>query len=266
MFAKGKAVPLLVNLANCSQCLIFVDDLSAVPEGLKQNHCFVQCEDPERAYGELTKRFWQKEQEKESQMKYTQMPGGYAVGEGAEIGENVVIEPFALIGHGVKIGSSTRVEAGAKIYHAEIGQNCFIMAGAVIGTQSFFHYKDETMYKHMLHQLGRVVIEDDVEIGANSIVSRSVAGVTRVCKNAKIDDLAYVPHDCEIGEGARLLGGVSLGGFCRVGKNATIYLNATVRNRTSIGEGAVVGMGSVVTKNVPAGATVFGSPAATRGV
>lgn len=261
MFATAKVAYLLAALDGCENCLVFVEQDMQAPPALAAKHAFVPCADPEREYGQLTERLWQAEEAAEAEMVYTAMPGGWLLGQGAQVEAGAVIQPYVLIGHGVRVGAGTRVEAGTHIYHADIGAGCVIKGNSVIGGQAYFHYTAEDENIRHLYQLGQVVVEDHVEIGACTTVNRAVADVTRLRQYAMLDDMVHVAHDCDIGQNARLMSGVVLGGFCTIGERATVSMNATLRNRISVGRGSMVGMGSVVTKPVPEGVTVYGNPA-----
>lgn len=186
---------------------------------------------------------------------------------GAIIDEEAVIDPTAYIGPGcivgkAKIGAHTSLKAGVIIYDdVEIGDNCLIQAGAVIGTVGSGYQRNTDGRLFNFPHLGGVVLGNYVDIGANTQISRGVFGNTVIKDGCKLSGLCFVAHNCVLEENVWITGNTMLCGSVRIGRNATIYSNVTVRDRAQIGERAVVGMGSLVTKNIPAGETWFGSPA-----
>ena len=143
----------------------------------------------------------------------------------------------------------------------QIGSNCAIQAGCVIGADGYGFERDEKGQLHRFPHFGQVVIEDDVEIGARACIDRAALGETRVRRGTKIDDAAYVAHNVTIGSDCLIMAQSILCGSCVVGDRAEIAPGAIVRDKVRIGEGARVGLGAVVVKDVQAGATVAGIPA-----
>ena len=135
-----------------------------------------------------------------SQPKKTGVDSLAFVSKTAEIGKDVYIGPFAYIGDGVKIGDGSRIFPNVTIYDGcQIGKNVTIHAGAVIGADGFGFAPNQDGYEK-IPQLGIVIIEDNVEIGANTCVDRSTMGETIIHKGVKLDNLIQVAHNCEIGE------------------------------------------------------------------
>ena len=126
--------------------------------------------------------------------------GAFAyIGEHVEIGRDAKIYPQAYIGDNVKIGNNVTIYAGVKIYHGcVIGDNCILHAGAVIGADGFGFSKQEGIY-HKIPQIGNVVLEEEVEVGANTTIDRAVMGSTIIRKGVKLDNLIQIAHNCEIG-------------------------------------------------------------------
>ena len=154
------------------------------------------------------------------------------VSKSAEIGDDVYVAPFAYIGDGVKIGDGSRIFPHVCIYDGcQIGKNVTIHAGSVIGADGFGFAPSQEGYDK-IPQLGIVVIEDNVEIGANTCIDRSTMGQTIIHKGVKLDNLIQVAHNCEIGENT---GSTKIGNWCMVGGQAGFAGHIHVADRTIIG-------------------------------
>ncbi|MBO7629644.1 MAG: UDP-3-O-(3-hydroxymyristoyl)glucosamine N-acyltransferase, partial [Bacteroidales bacterium] len=147
--------------------------------------------------------------------------GAYAyIAKGVKLGKSVQIYPQCYLGENVKIGDNCILYAGAKVYYnCEVGNDCILHAGAVIGADGFGFEPDENHVNQKVPQIGNVVIEDDVEIGANSCVDRAMMGTTIVRKNTKIDNLVQIGHNCEVGESSFLCAQVGIAGSTKVGSH-----------------------------------------------
>lgn len=185
----------------------------------------------------------------------------------AIVDKGAIIDPSAHIGPGcivgkAKIGAGTSLKAGVIVYDdVEIGTNCIIQAGVVIGTDGLGCQReaDGTLVK--FPHLGGVKIGDNVEVGANSQIAKGVFSDTIISNGCKMNGLCFIAHNCELEENVWITGDTMLCGSVHVGKNTTIFSNVIVRDQAHIGEKATVGMGSVVTKNIPSGEIWFGAPA-----
>ncbi len=180
----------------------------------------------------------------------------------AQIGKDVYIGPFAVIGDGVKIGDGTRIFPNVTIYDGcQIGNNVTIHAGAVIGADGFGFAPNQEGYEK-IPQLGVVIIEDDVEIGANTCVDRSTMGQTIIHKGVKLDNLIQVAHNCEIGENTvmsaqvGMAGSTKIGAWCMVGGQAGFSGHIHVADRTMVGAQC-----GVIGNTKGDGETLIGSPA-----
>ncbi len=162
------------------------------------------------------------------------------IGEECVLGENVLIFPHAYIGDRVRIGDNTIIHAGAKIYADTIvGQRCVIKAGAVVGSDGFgFAPQTDGSYK-AIPQIGRVVLEDDVSIGANATVDCATMGSTLISKGTKIDNLVQVAHNVTIGQHtviaaqSGISGSTKLGDFCVLAGQVGIVGHISIANRTT---------------------------------
>lgn len=185
----------------------------------------------------------------------------------AIIDDDAQVDPTANIGAGVvigkaKIGAHTVIKPNVVIYDdVTIGDDCLIQAGAVIGTDGLgcMREADGSMVK--FPHLGGVVIGNKVEIGANCQIAKGVLSDTLIKDGCKINGLSFIAHNCILDENVWITGDTMLCGTTRVGKNTTIFSNVIVRDQAHIGEKCTIGMGSVITKDVPDGETWFGAPA-----
>jgi UDP-3-O-[3-hydroxymyristoyl] glucosamine N-acyltransferase len=173
-------------------------------------------------------------------------PGCY-IGPKAVIGENCVLFPRVTLYELTEVGSRVRIHAGATIGADGFGYAPTLEGKSVIGHRKIYH-------------LGRVIIGDDVEIGANSTVDRGTFGPTRIERNAKLDNLVHLGHNSRVAEGAIICGGTCLAGNASVGKFAYIGGLTGIVNHVHVGDGAKVAALTLVSKDVPPGGTAVGNP------
>ena len=170
------------------------------------------------------------------------------IGEGCVLGENVLIFPHAYVGDRVRIGDNSVIHAGAKIYpDTVIGQRCVVKAGAVVGSDGFgFAPQPDGSYR-AIPQIGNVVLEDDVSIGANATVDCATMGSTVVRRGAKIDNLVQLAHNVEIGSHTviaaqtGLAGSAKVGAFCVLAGQVGIAGHVALANKTTVTAQAGVG-------------------------
>ena len=198
----------------------------------------------------------------------------------AEISHNVSVGPCAVIGKEVQVGAGVQIYPNVTIYdRVRIGENSIIHAGvviregcqigervvihnsAVIGCDGFGYAKDEQRRWLKIPQTGRVVIEDDVEVGAGSTIDRASVGETRIGRGSKIDNLVQIGHSCTIGEDTLLCAQVGLAGSSHIGKRVVLAGQAGVAGHLTIGDDAVVTAKSATSHDVPAGRVISGIPA-----
>jgi UDP-3-O-[3-hydroxymyristoyl] glucosamine N-acyltransferase len=189
--------------------------------------------------------------------------GPYVViGEEVEIGKNAVLLAHVVIYPGVKIGDNLMAHAHAVIRErCRLGNNVLLQNGVVIGGDGFGFAKDEVGHWHKIPQPMPVVIEDDVEIQANTCIDRASVGETRISKGTKIDNLVQVGHGSHVGEHSLLASQVGLAGSTEVGNNVILTGQVGVVGHCKIGDGAIVTPQSGVAGDIPAGAIVSGAPA-----
>ena len=184
------------------------------------------------------------------------------IAKSAVIGKDVYIGPFAYIGEGVKIGDRSCIYPHVTIYDGcQIGRNVTIHAGSVIGADGFGFAPNTEGYEK-IPQLGIVIIEDDVEIGANTCVDRSTMGQTIIHKGVKLDNLIQVAHNCEIGENtvmsaqAGMAGSTKIGAWCMVGGQAGFSGHIKIADKTFVGAQA-----GVISNTKGDGQQLIGAPA-----
>lgn len=188
--------------------------------------------------------------------------GPYAViGENAGIGDDSKIHAGAYIGKNVKIGKNCHIYPYAVIYDdVVVGNNVIIHSGAIIGADGF-GYKFRNGEHVKVPQVGNVVIEDNVEIGANTCIDRGALGSTSIGAGSKIDNLVQIGHNNKVGKNVIMCGLTGVSGSCTIEDYAILAGSSGIADHVTIGRGAVVMARSGVAGDVEAGAQVFGSPA-----
>jgi UDP-3-O-[3-hydroxymyristoyl] glucosamine N-acyltransferase len=187
---------------------------------------------------------------------------GVFVGENAKIGDDAKIYSQTYIGDKVSIGESTVLYAGVKIYeNCQIGDFCILHAGCVIGADGFGFMPDEKGVYEKIPQLGNVVIENNVEIGANSCIDRATLESTIIRKGVKIDNLTQIAHNCDIGENTVMAACCGIAGSVRIGKNCIFAGQVGVKDHVTIGDFVIAGAQCGVHKNVGSKQTILGTPA-----
>jgi UDP-3-O-[3-hydroxymyristoyl] glucosamine N-acyltransferase len=189
--------------------------------------------------------------------------GDFAVIEaGASVGKGCKIYPQVYIGDGVKVGEGTTLYPGVKIYEGcRIGNNCIIHAGAVIGADGFGFLPKPDGTFDKIPQLGNVIIEDNVEIGANTCIDRAKTDSTIIRKGVKLDNLIQVGHNVEIGENTVSSAQMGIAGTSKVGRNCFLAGQVGIADHVTIGNYAKIGSKTGIDKDVPDGEIRFGSPA-----
>jgi len=179
----------------------------------------------------------------------------------SEIGDDTVIYPLVFIGKRVRIGKNSLIYANVSIREeAQIGNNVIIHNGAVIGSDGFGFAKEDGKY-YKVPQIGRVVIEDDVEIGANVTIDRATIGQTIIKKGTKIDNLVQIAHNVTIGENCAIAAHTGISGSVEIGNNVVLAGQVGVAGHLKIGENSVVAGKSGVTKDIPENSFISGFPA-----
>jgi UDP-3-O-[3-hydroxymyristoyl] glucosamine N-acyltransferase len=182
--------------------------------------------------------------------------------ENVEIGANAVLLAHVVIYRGVKIGDNVFAHAHAVVReNCRVGNNVLLQNGVVIGADGFGFAKTAAGRWHKIPQPAPVVIEDDVEVQANSCIDRASVGETRIGRGVKIDNLVQVGHGSHVGEDVLLCAQVGLGGSTEIGNKVILTGQVGVVGHCKVGEGAIVTPQSGVAHDIPAGALVSGAPA-----
>jgi len=189
--------------------------------------------------------------------------GAFAyVGKNVRIGNHVKIYPQVYVGDNSSIGDDSILYAGVKIYEdCKIGEACIIHAGAVIGADGFgFAPMEDGTYKK-IPQVGNVILEDNVEIGANTTIDCATMGSTIIRKGTKIDDLVMIAHNVEIGENTVMASQTGIAGSTKVGSNCMFGGQVGVAGHITIGDHVNLGAMSGVNNSIKSNRTVLGAPA-----
>lgn len=186
--------------------------------------------------------------------------GAFAyIDEGVVLGKNVQIYPHVWIGRGSVIGDNTVIFAGAKIYpETKIGKNCIIHAGAVIGSDGFGFAPQENGEYKKLQQIGNVIVEDNVEIGANTTIDCATMGATIVRHGVKIDNLVQVAHNVEIKENTAIAAQTGIAGSSTVGSGCVLGGQVGVAGHIKIGNNVTFGAKTGVKNNVKDNSVMMG--------
>jgi UDP-3-O-[3-hydroxymyristoyl] glucosamine N-acyltransferase len=185
---------------------------------------------------------------------------GAVIGPRAAIGSGTVIGATAVIGAGVQIGRDCSVGPGASVIHALIGDNVILHGGCRIG-QDGFRYHPSAKGHVKVPQVGRVIIQDNVEIGANTAIDRGSMGDTVIGEGTKIDNLVQIGHNCIIGRHCIICAECGFSGSIVLGDNVMLGGQVGIADHVTLGEGVVVGAKSGVMSSIPAGQQWFGYPA-----
>jgi len=181
----------------------------------------------------------------------------------ARIGNNVKIYPQVYVGDNVVIGDNTTLFAGVKIYSdTQIGKNCIIHSGTVIGSDGFRFEPQNEEGSRKVPQIGNVIIEDDVEIGANCAIDRATLGSTIIRKGVKFDNLVHIAHNVEVGESCYFAACTVIAGSTKVGKNCMFSGQVGITGHVQIADRTIITAQSGISKSVTApGQVMMGSPA-----
>ena len=189
------------------------------------------------------------------------------IGKNVRLGKGVQIYPNVYIGDDVTIGDYTILYAGAKVYaHSQIGAYCILHAGVVVGSDGFGFEPDAQGVNQKIPQIGNVIIEDDVEVGANTTIDRAMMGSTIVRKNAKIDNLVQIAHNVEVGESTFLCAQVGIAGSTKVGAHCILAGQVGVAGHIEIADHCVFGAQTGVPNSIRKPGTYMGYPAIDAGL
>ena len=190
------------------------------------------------------------------------LSAGVCVGDDVDIGDQVHLYPGVVVGDRCRIGSHTTLYPNVTLYHdTELGCRVILHAGVVIGADGFGYTLDEKGEHYKVSQIGRVVIEDDVEIGANSCVDRAAMGVTLVKRGTKLDNLVQVAHNCTVGEHSILVAQVGLAGSCTLGHHVVLAGQVGISDHVTLGDQVTITAKSATFRSIESNQVYGGYPA-----
>lgn len=182
------------------------------------------------------------------------------IGDHAEIGDNTVIHPHATVGGGAKVGSNCIIYSGATVYHdCRIGNNCILHSGCVIGADGFGFAPTPQGYEK-IPQIGIVILEDNVEVGANTCIDRATMGATVIHSGVKLDNLIQIAHNDEIGSHTVMAAQVGIAGSTKVGEWCMFGGQVGIAGHSKIGDKVNLGAQSGVPGNIKSGSQLIGTP------
>jgi len=230
-----------------------------VPAKLAEKHAVILSDEPRYGFAEFFH---------ENGITYNAMPKEYEMVNGsfmcvgAKIGEGTIVFPGAYIDGDVEIGENCYIASGVRIVgKVKIGNDCIIRENTVVGSDGLTTRRNAEGKIITIPQFGGVEIGDNVQIGANSVVCKGAIDNTVIQSGCRIDNCSFISHNVNMGSDTIVVGEVLMMGSSSTGARAYLSGNVVVRDGVAIGEDSFVGMGAVVTRNVPAGTVVKGNPA-----
>lgn len=182
------------------------------------------------------------------------------IGDNAEVGDNTVIHPHVTVGGGAKVGNNCILYSSATVYHdCRIGNNCILHSGCVIGADGFGFAPTPQGYEK-IPQIGIVILEDNVEVGANTCVDRATMGATVIHSGVKLDNLIQIAHNDEIGSHTVMAAQVGIAGSTKVGEWCMFGGQVGVAGHSKIGDNVNLGAQSGVPGNIKSGKQLIGTP------
>ena len=194
------------------------------------------------------------------------LSAGVCVGNDVVIGDHVHLFPNVVVGEGCQIGSHTIIHPNVTLYrNTELGNHVILHSGVVVGADGFGYTLDEKGAHFKINQIGRVVIEDHVEIGANSCIDRAAMGTTRIKQGTKIDNLVQVAHNCTVGEHSILVAQVGLAGSCTLGHHVVLAGQVGVADHVTLGDLVTLAAQSGTFRSIESNNVYGGHPAVPLG-
>ena len=249
-----------IELLNKSKAGIIIIDDSMKEESIKYPEIlFIVVENPRIVFAGLIKKLF-------SPVIETGIHSSVVIHPNAVIDQDVFIGPFTYIGK-CTIKKNSIIYGHCHIYdNVVIGENVIINAGCSIGADGFGYFLNKSEELENFPHIGGVVIEDDVHIGANTCIDRGALGNTIIRKGAKIDNLVHIAHNVEIGRNSMIIADAMIGGSTKIGHNTWVAPSSVLRDAISIGDNVTIGMGAIITKNIPNGEIWAGNPGCPAGI
>lgn len=169
------------------------------------------------------------------------------IGSNCHIGDNVKIKENTILNHNIIIHDNT-----------QIGSSCYIKSGAIIGEEGFGFEKEPSGKPIRIPHIGNVIIGNNVEIGANTVIARGTLDSTMIGNDVKIDDLVFIAHNCYIDERTFVIAGAEISGSVSIGKNCWIAPHSTITQKVNIGDNSIIGIGSLILKDVASNKKIMG--------
>lgn len=232
-------------------CLIHPKHKDVAPAGIT----LLLSEDPYRAYAKVAQLFYPLPSASDSQIHPNAV-----IADSSTIGKGCIIEAGAVIGEGVQIGDGSYIGHNAVLTHCLVGRGCIIHRGVAIG-QDGFGFAMGAQGHEKVPQLGRVLIGDMVEIGANSCIDRGTGPDTVIGDGTKIDNLVQIAHNVQLGKACVIVAQTGISGSTKLGNGVVLAGQTGVAGHLTLGDGAQVAAQSGVMQDIPAGAALGGTPA-----
>lgn len=259
MFIQKRYMKMVGCFDEVESCLVFWPKDVEVPQNVSSRHAVSLAPDPHLAFCRFFRdhsitNFLQKTDVREVDH--------YLISGNVHIGKDPTIFPYVFISGNVTIGDNVYIGAGAKIIgNVYIGNNVLIKENAVLGADGLTTDREPDGRAVSMPQFGGLIIEDDVQIGANTTIARGAIDNTVIGRGCKIDNSCFVSHNNILGENVFMVGESTTFGSVTIGRNTQISGNAAIRNGLTVGEGSLVGAGAMVTRNVKGNTVVSGNPA-----
>ena len=259
MFVSPEYIEKWQAVLSVQECIVIWSETEPVPDELAARHAVILHHEPRLGLAEFFR---------DNNITYNRKPmpfqivNGAYICEGAIIGKGCNIFPGAYIDSEVVIGDNCYIGSGVKLLGSvKIGNDCIIRENTVIGSDGLTTRRDVTGKVVTIPQFGGVTIEDNVQIGANTVIAKGAIDDTVIHTGCRVDNCCFISHNVQLGEDTLVVGETIMFGSSSTGKQAFISGNSTIRDGVAIGEKALIGMGSVVVKPVPDGGVVKGNPA-----
>lgn len=247
------------SVLQVKECLVIWPETIPVPAELAERHVVVLSPEPRYGFAQF---FYDNHVTYNTPLKPFETVNGAYICNGARIGRNTSIFPGVYIDSEVTIGDNCYIAAGVKIVgHVTLGNDCIIRENTVIGSDGLTTRRNAEGKVITIPQFGGVLIEDNVQIGANSVVCKGAIDDTTICSGTRIDNETFISHNVRIGKDTLIVGETLMMGSSSTGERVFISGDSVIRDGVRIGDDAFVGMGSVVVKPVPNGAVIKGNPA-----
>tara|TARA_Y100000588_G_C14252486_1_gene924057 strand:- start:650 stop:1675 length:1026 start_codon:yes stop_codon:yes gene_type:complete len=267
-FLENRRYANVISSSQATACFLTEDLVSRAPPGMGT----LITQYPRRSYAKVSRTFYQNTKKsgnisQTAQISETAVLGpecrvdnGAVLGGFCQIGKNCWIGANTVIDDGCVIGEDTKIGSNVSISHSQIGSGCFIFPGVKIG-QPGFGFEIDSSGPIEMPQLGRVIIGDNVEIGANSTVDRGAGPDTIIGPGTRIDNLVQIGHNVEIGKGCIIVAQVGISGSTKIGDHTVIGGQVGLAGHLNIGSNVKIAAQSGVTRNIEDGAIVGGAPA-----